>query len=1364
MQIKTANAASFRRVITSNPSRTSIVRRETLHRINVFVSLLVIVSLLSTSLSTAPYAVAGRQANAAVTEPVNHMPLSAITTQAPTDRSLSSPSTFSTLTRAAAAPSKPQPAQPPANQTIAGINGPGSSLGFPNLPLGNNPGGAEVLGGCNPTERPGTLSCGQPVNTGSGNFWHSFNELFIPGRGSPLQLTLTYNSSLEDVDTVNGPLGKGWTHNYNMFLYPIGGGGTAVHQENGSDVPFNYDYSHSMRVLASLCCADASYPKVFTHTHGLKQYFFGYHSEAKKLDKIVDRNNYTTTLTYSQPSDLLRTVTDPEGRSLTFTYTNSLLTSVSDPGNRTVSFGYTGGNLTSITDVAGHVTSFTYDANHRLLTMTDPNNGVLTNTYDSNSRVVSQTDPMSRTLQFGYSGDWPHLLRNSVTDTLGLAPPTVYTYTGYLISEIAVNPGPQQAHWGIDYAPDIPWPSAITDPNNHTWNLNWDYATTVQGNLLSITDPLTRTTSYAYNATNDVTTITNTKGITTTFGYDANGNLLNVTRPLTQTNELAQANFTYDPSYPGDVLTVTNPLNKSWGLRYDAYGNVSSVANPLSDTTSFTYDTVGRPVSVTTPRVFTATASYNPYGDPTIVTDTLGYSSTMRYDNNRNLKAVTDTLGLSSTFDYNLDNELTRVTQPDTTHSDYGYDGVGRVVTQTNGLQQLTQYSYDNLSRLSTVTDPLSRATSYRYDLAGNPTVMTDAKGLVTTYGYDSADQLRTISYSDSVTPNVGFDYNALGMRTAMTDGIGSSLYSYDSLGRVISATDGFGRTVGYHYDLASRLTALDYPDTGSGVRTVNRQYDAANRLTAVTDWFNKTVQFSYDLDSNLHYINYPTGVESVLTSDPAGQLTGIEDTIGGSPFLTLTYQRNRAGALTTANESGQVGTNNHAYSYDSQYHLTGDQLSGSAALTNTWTYDAATEIYKTHYITGGGSDTSGSRTYDKANELLTLVETLGAQTTRNLGFSYDKNGNRTQTKDNLSGQTTTYAYDQANRLKTFNSSYNYAYDGDGLRMSKSGPVSTSKYAWDTAGISGGGGLPLLLDDGAAAYIYGPGGLPLEEVVGNQSYYYHTDQLGSIRAMTDVSANVVSTYNYDAYGNRTSSTGSVYNPLGYAGEYTDSESGLVYLRARYYDPATQQFLSRDPLEALTEQPYSYAFGNPTNLVDPSGHFGIPLGVLCPECVIAGTVGGGAIGLGAYALTHQGCFQWEDAAKWTAIGVLAGFAMGTFASEIAIPWIGAYAAYWVRGGAAVTPVLGSMEDFKSYVLQPGETRLLVPNVFWSPPLNSIWIKLYLKAQVGFKTISDLSNWENLWDTENNRPTMLFWEVQQIVDAGHAEWIKDPGILP
>jgi RHS repeat-associated protein len=119
--------------------------------------------------------------------------------------------------------------------------------------------------------------------------------------------------------------------------------------------------------------------------------------------------------------------------------------------------------------------------------------------------------------------------------------------------------------------------------------------------------------------------------------------------------------------------------------------------------------------------------------------------------------------------------------------------------------------------------------------------------------------------------------------------------------------------------------------------------------------------------------------------------------------------------------------------------------------------------------------------------------------------------------------------------------------------------------------------------------VYGADGLPLEKITpSGATYWYHHDQLGSTRSFTDASGTPQATYTYDSYGNLTASTGAVANPLRFAGEYTDTESGLVYLRGRYFEPGTGQFLTRDPLEDVTRAPYGYAQENPLNLVDHTG--------------------------------------------------------------------------------------------------------------------------------------------------------------------------------
>lgn len=166
---------------------------------------------------------------------------------------------------------------------------------------------------------------------------------------------------------------------------------------------------------------------------------------------------------------------------------------------------------------------------------------------------------------------------------------------------------------------------------------------------------------------------------------------------------------------------------------------------------------------------------------------------------------------------------------------------------------------------------------------------------------------------------------------------------------------------------------------------------------------------------------------------------------------------------------------------------------------------------------------------------------------------------------------------------------WTYAYDGDGYRTQRSAPDGTvTGFTWDRSDP-----VPKLLTQtstgGERTYlIYGPGGHPYAQITGTEAIYYHRDQLGSTRLLTDASGDPVGTYTYDAYGALTDSTGTAAPLLGYAGEYTDHETGYTYLRARHYDPTTGQFLTRDPLVDLTGEPYAYAGNNPLSYTDPTG--------------------------------------------------------------------------------------------------------------------------------------------------------------------------------
>jgi RHS repeat-associated protein len=130
-------------------------------------------------------------------------------------------------------------------------------------------------------------------------------------------------------------------------------------------------------------------------------------------------------------------------------------------------------------------------------------------------------------------------------------------------------------------------------------------------------------------------------------------------------------------------------------------------------------------------------------------------------------------------------------------------------------------------------------------------------------------------------------------------------------------------------------------------------------------------------------------------------------------------------------------------------------------------------------------------------------------------------------------------------------------------------------------------------------YVYGDSQGSIEQIntsTGTITYLHH-DQAGSTRLLTGSTGTVTGKCTYSAYGTPTCE-GTTTTPLGYDGQYTSSDTGLIYLRAREYDPATVQFLSVDPLAASTHAPYNYAEDNPLDAADPTGlgnwlNLGIP---------------------------------------------------------------------------------------------------------------------------------------------------------------------------
>ena len=342
-----------------------------------------------------------------------------------------------------------------------------------------------------------------------------------------------------------------------------------------------------------------------------------------------------------------------------------------------------------------------------------------------------------------------------------------------------------------------------------------------------------------------------------------------------------------------------------------------------------------------------------------------------------------------------------------------------------------------------------------------------------------------------------------------------------------------------------------------------------ANRLISVTDWNSNSTAYAYDDAGRMTTATLPsgTGIVSTYTFDDADRLTNIAHVKGGSTTVaSVAYTLDDVGNRTQRVD--QQGT--HTYAYDDLHRLTSVTYPGPS----TTTYDFDGFGNRIEMVTGAGTT---DYTYDDADRL-TSVDPPAASP---IAYTWDDNGNLT---DRGADE---FLWDYEDRMveATVNSvTSTFTYRGDGLRDTRTvGGGGAVTFTWDVAS-----GLPVVLDDGAQQYVYGAGLTSMKQ--GGNWYYYLADGLGSTLAVVDSSGASQKSYQYDVYGEVTGGSGALSQEFDFAGQQTDA-TGLQYLRARYYDPETGTFMTRDPLSVAPEwtgHPFQYTGARPTNASDPTG--------------------------------------------------------------------------------------------------------------------------------------------------------------------------------
>jgi RHS repeat-associated protein len=851
-----------------------------------------------------------------------------------------------------------------------------------------------------------------------------------------------------------------------------------------------------------------------------------------------------------------------------------------------------------------------------------PPAGSTHNVYDSYGDLFTSTDPLGRTTSYGYNTldqlCWKTLPDQipGTSPTCAAPPAAASTYAYNLSNELALSSTPDGT--SPSFTRDITTNTyngygevlATVSPDGNVTGANAAAYTTTKtydtaGRLTAVTSPYTatstETSSAVLDAVGNAITVTDGAGLVTTNFYDADNRVCwSVQAAAAQTNCYAPPAGSTLYAYRGATSDVIDQVDPDANSTLTAYANpffpdsASTVTDATGDITSNVYDAGGN-------LCLTGTATTSLYGSTMPpCTWQNGYTA-KAYDQFANVVVIQNPSGAITNNSYLVaayPNLVSTTTPPaPQAATTYAYDADGEL---TNTLQGSV-----NVSASYTATGNLCwRTPTY----VAVPSCTSPPANLTTTPGATE------YAYNAAELPYVEADVNKAG--TAV---LGYS--SYDPQGQLLSNYNDNAQTVTYTYDPAGDNTCVSYPVPGntptcagapSATNTVvDYAYDGDGRMTSETPWAGNALSFAYNARSDLTAISgYPalSLASESLSYDAADNLTG--ETVAGLPLLgagfTDTFSSNPDELYSNENTGSDT--------YNPQRQV----LQGGA---DTYTYGTPTA--NSNGEISSDTPTAKMATYYAYNSAAELTATLNLNTAVTSEFGYDAQGNRcaqvasttAPTCGAPTAATSTYGYDAYNHLcwsgtggttsgegscaSAPSGATTYQYDGSGLRISDQvGTGATQDFTYDTQTRPG---QPVMMMDATNAYIYGPanfggGTAPLEQIPLVLSSllpaYLFSDPNGVRSIMTAVGTLIgvaTQTYSYNAYGTRTATglglLGST--PFGFQGGYTDASS-LIYFVNRYYDPATEQWLTVDPDVAATGQPYVFTGGDPVNVYDPLG--------------------------------------------------------------------------------------------------------------------------------------------------------------------------------
>ena len=697
-----------------------------------------------------------------------------------------------------------------------------------------------------------------------------------------------------------------------------------------------------------------------------------------------------------------------------------------------------------------------------------------------------------------------------------------------------------------------------------------------------------------------------------TFVYDDEGNIVRATDKAKKTSS-----FEYDSS--NNMKKLIDAKGNAFKYDYDSRHNVTKARSDANMCYTFVYDTYGNPLTART---------VNPFAE-TDVKKAMTSKATYTTGTAAGQYMATQTVPerTKSSYDWDVNKGLLKSVSVGGRQTAYSYDSVGRLTkvsgkAQVGGVETQVQvqygyekdrlakithngfdyaFIYDGFDNRKSVKIAGTEAVSHTYgDRNGQLLKSTYANGWEVAYTYDSMDrvtQVKAVKGSSSYV--IGqYLYDRQGRVARFIDGQvpgKSCTYGYDLTDRLCEAVFDDGTAYTYTYD-ANDCLVKEHHTLPGGSRDVIRAYDKDSRETSVTCGSAK-VEKAFDELGRLSTIKRNGGKHTTTytyeTASDGGQTGRVKTVKNGSHSENYTYDI--WGNVTKVTEnSSQTGK---AYAYDAQGQLI-REYDPDKKVWLGYKYDAGgnlTEVRSYPAAEGGSPEGEGTVikkfAYGTAwKDQLTAMTMDG--TTRN--FTYDANGNL------LSDGKYTYSWTKGSLLaKVTGDSLEatYTYDASGIRTSKT--VNGVKTEYLTAG---GSILAEKKNEKWQQYLYDGSGQLMAIRYKGADYYYIRDGLMCITGLVDANGGAVVNYRYDSWGKLISITGSMAgtlgkdNPYRYKGYYYDDETGMYYLKSRYYQPEICRFISAD--ERISGiggimrgyNMYSYCFNNPINMIDPSGNW------------------------------------------------------------------------------------------------------------------------------------------------------------------------------